>query len=43
MTSLNAMKQIGNKNVGFKVDIVEWSNKMDLIALSNEKGDNLNL
>lgn len=32
------MKQIGVKNIGFRVDLMEWSNKMDLIAIANEKG-----
>jgi hypothetical protein len=38
MAAPNAMKQIGNKNIGVKLEIVEWSNKMDLLAFSNEKG-----
>ncbi|XP_055914863.1 anaphase-promoting complex subunit 4 [Eupeodes corollae] len=39
MTQVNAMKQIGSRNMGFRVEIMEWSNKMDLIAIGNEKGE----
>lgn len=38
MAHINAMKQIGVKNMGNQVDLMEWSNKMDLIAIGNEKG-----
>lgn len=34
----NPMKQIGNKNVGYRVDILKWSEKMDLLAIGNDKG-----
>ncbi|XP_055844075.1 anaphase-promoting complex subunit 4 [Episyrphus balteatus] len=39
MTQVNAMKQIGSRNMGFRVEIMEWSNKMDLIAIGNDKGE----
>lgn len=39
MTHLNAMKQIGSRNMGFRVEIMEWSNKMDLIAIGSDKGE----
>ena len=35
----NVMKHIGHKNVGFKIEIMKWSDKMDLIALANDKGE----
>ncbi|KXJ69427.1 hypothetical protein RP20_CCG027068 [Aedes albopictus] len=35
----NPMKQIGNKNVGYRVDILKWSEKMDLLAIGNDKGE----
>lgn len=38
MSHMTAMKQIGARNMGYKIGIMEWSNKMDLIAISNDKG-----
>lgn len=38
MSHISSMKQIGSRNVGFRIGIMEWSNKMDLIAVSNDKG-----
>ncbi|XP_062535829.1 anaphase-promoting complex subunit 4 isoform X2 [Armigeres subalbatus] len=35
----NPMKQTGNKNVGYRVDILQWSEKMDLLAIGNDKGE----
>lgn len=32
------MKLLGNKNVQFKTGLIEWNQKIDLLALSNEKG-----
>jgi len=32
------MRQTGAKNLGYKIEIMEWSNKMDLLAISNDKG-----
>lgn len=28
-----------SKNIGYKVEIMKWSNRMDLLALSNDKGE----
>ncbi|XP_055523633.1 anaphase-promoting complex subunit 4 [Wyeomyia smithii] len=33
------MKQTGNKNVGYRVDILKWSDRMDLLAVGNDKGE----
>ncbi|XP_058812704.1 anaphase-promoting complex subunit 4 [Topomyia yanbarensis] len=33
------MKQTGNKNVGYHVDILKWSDRMDLLAIGNDKGE----
>ncbi|XP_065091153.1 anaphase-promoting complex subunit 4 [Ochlerotatus camptorhynchus] len=38
-SSRNPMKQTGNKNVGYRVDILKWSDKMDLLAIGNDKGE----
>lgn len=38
MAQYNSMKLLGNKNVQFNIDIMEWSDKMDLLAIANEKG-----
>lgn len=37
MTS-NGMRQLEERHMATKVDIMIWSNKMDLLALSNSKG-----
>jgi hypothetical protein len=34
----NAMRQLEERHMATKVDLVVWSNKMDLLALSNAKG-----
>ncbi|XP_055586995.1 anaphase-promoting complex subunit 4 [Uranotaenia lowii] len=33
------MKQTGNKNLGYRVDFLKWSDKMDLLAVGNDKGE----
>lgn len=33
------MRQVGERHVAYKVDIMIWSNKLDLLALSNFKGE----
>lgn len=38
MSTASAMKQISSRNVGFKIELMEWSDKMDLIAISTDKG-----
>lgn len=38
MTS-NGMRQLEERHMATKVDIMIWSNKMDLLALSNSKGE----
>uniref|UniRef100_A0A182T898 Anaphase-promoting complex subunit 4 n=1 Tax=Anopheles maculatus TaxID=74869 RepID=A0A182T898_9DIPT len=35
----NLMKQTCNKNVGSRVEILKWSQEMDLLAFSTEKGE----
>uniref|UniRef100_A0A182K3T0 Anaphase-promoting complex subunit 4 n=1 Tax=Anopheles christyi TaxID=43041 RepID=A0A182K3T0_9DIPT len=37
--SRNLMKQTCNKNVGTKVDVLKWSQEMDLLAMGTEKGE----
>lgn len=37
MACSSALKQIISRNVRNEVQIMEWSNKMDLIAVANEK------
>lgn len=32
------MRNIGAKNFGFNIELMKWSNRMDLIAFSNNKG-----
>ncbi|XP_055371135.1 anaphase-promoting complex subunit 4 isoform X2 [Condylostylus longicornis] len=40
MAQINSMKQISARNMGFRVNIMKWSNKMDLIAIvSNDKAE----
>ncbi|XP_037937267.1 anaphase-promoting complex subunit 4 [Teleopsis dalmanni] len=39
MLQTSAMKQLGIKNMGCVVEQMEWSNKMDLIAFSTDKGE----
>lgn len=34
MSYSTSIKQIFSKNVRYKIDLMEWNNKMDLIALS---------
>lgn len=34
----SSMKMIGNKNNSNSIELMEWSNKMDLIALANDTG-----
>lgn len=38
MSNASAMKQISSRNVGFKIELMQWSDKMDLIAISTDKG-----
>lgn len=38
MAQYNSMKLLGNKNAQFNIEIMEWSDKMDLLAIANEKG-----
>lgn len=33
-----SMKQIGARHMSCAVDIMQWSNKMDLVAYGTEKG-----
>lgn len=40
MSNASAMKQISSRNVGFKIELMQWSDKMDLIAISTDKGLN---
>ncbi|XP_049535676.1 anaphase-promoting complex subunit 4 [Anopheles darlingi] len=35
----NAMKQTSNKNIGGRVDVLRWSEEMDLLAIGTEKGE----
>ncbi|XP_058130393.1 anaphase-promoting complex subunit 4 [Anopheles ziemanni] len=35
----NMMKQTSNKNIGTKVDVLKWSEDMDLLAIGTEKGE----
>ncbi|KAL1138965.1 hypothetical protein AAG570_009026 [Ranatra chinensis] len=35
----NAMRQLEERHMATKVDLMVWSNKMDLLALSNAKGE----
>lgn len=37
MACSSALKQIISRNVRNEVQIMEWSHKMDLIAVANEK------
>lgn len=37
------MKNIGAKNFGYNVKLMKWSNRMDLLAFSNNKGFPANL
>uniref|UniRef100_A0A182XID8 Anaphase-promoting complex subunit 4 n=1 Tax=Anopheles quadriannulatus TaxID=34691 RepID=A0A182XID8_ANOQN len=37
--SRNLMKQTCNKNVGTRVDVLKWSQEMDLLAMGTEKGE----
>uniref|UniRef100_A0A8W7PTX4 Anaphase-promoting complex subunit 4 n=1 Tax=Anopheles coluzzii TaxID=1518534 RepID=A0A8W7PTX4_ANOCL len=37
--SRNLMKQTCNKNVGSRVDVLKWSQEMDLLAMGTEKGE----
>ncbi|GFG34068.1 hypothetical protein Cfor_11412 [Coptotermes formosanus] len=39
MTSSNAMRQLEERHVATKVELMLWSNKMDLLALSNVRGE----
>ncbi|XP_061401695.1 anaphase-promoting complex subunit 4 [Musca vetustissima] len=39
MAQSMSMKQIGARHMSCAVDIMEWSNKMDLIAYGTEKGE----
>lgn len=38
MTQSMSMKQIGARHMSCAIEIMEWSNKMDLVALGTEKG-----
>ncbi|PSN37237.1 Anaphase-promoting complex subunit 4 [Blattella germanica] len=39
MASSNAMRQLEERHVATKVELMVWSNKMDLLALSNVRGE----
>lgn len=38
MSHASDMRLIQSKNVGYKIEIMKWSNRMDLLAVSNDKG-----
>ncbi|XP_035780813.1 anaphase-promoting complex subunit 4-like [Anopheles albimanus] len=38
-TNRNAMKQTSNKNIGCRVDVLRWSEEMDLLAIGTDKGE----
>lgn len=38
MTSSNAMRQLEERHVATKVELMVWSTKMDLLALSHANG-----
>lgn len=33
----SSMRNIGAKSFGFNIELIKWSNRMDLIAFSNNK------
>lgn len=35
-----AMRQIHSKNVGYRIEQMKWSNRMDLLVVSNDRGKN---
>ncbi|XP_046395508.1 anaphase-promoting complex subunit 4 [Ischnura elegans] len=39
MSSSNAMRQLEERHVANEVDLMVWSNRMDLLALSNVRGE----
>ncbi|KAK7790646.1 hypothetical protein R5R35_006539 [Gryllus longicercus] len=39
MSTSNAMRQLEERHVATKVELLVWSNKMDLLALSNVRGE----
>ncbi|KAJ9589849.1 hypothetical protein L9F63_017004 [Diploptera punctata] len=39
MSASNAMRQLEERHVATKVELMVWSNKMDLLALSNVRGE----
>ena len=38
MSHSSTLKYISQKNVGYKIEIMKWSNRMDLLAIGNDKG-----
>lgn len=34
----SSMRSVGSKGFSFKIELMKWSNRMDLLAFSNEKG-----
>lgn len=38
-----AMRQMHSKNVGNRIELMKWSNRMDLMVCSNDKGIKLKL
>lgn len=34
----SSMRLNQSKNIGYKIEIMKWSNRMDLLAISNDKG-----
>lgn len=34
----SSMRLNHSKNIGYKIEIMKWSNRMDLLAISNDKG-----
>lgn len=34
----SSMRTIGAKNFAFSIELLKWSNQMDLVAFSNSKG-----
>lgn len=33
-----AIRQIHSKNVGYRIEQMKWSNRMDLLVVSNDRG-----
>lgn len=39
----SSMRNIGAKSFGFNIELIKWSNRMDLIALSNNKSERISI